>query len=429
MAPDPGLDAAYATGRGYRGTGVRFSDCEYGWNAAHEDLNAIDLHLEPGQTIDPGVFAYGWDEHGTAAAGVSNGTDNGYGITGFAGGATVWTYPEWTVEEGFRRVTCIAHAIADSAAGDVVLLEMQDVGAGGGYGPAELDPSVFAVVKAGTDAGVVVVAAAGNGDQDLDSAAYAAYRALGDSGAILIGAGSATTSHDKLSFSTYGSRVNVQAWGESVFTLGYGYYAAYGGDKNQRYTASFNGTSSASSLAGPAAAVLQEAAAATLGAPLAPLALRGLLIDTGIPQGAGGHIGPCIDLRAAIERIDVMASATVRNGTGTNPAFYSSTSLPVLATTWTAEVDGSGHPGAGATAIVGYSAPLAPTPSAFGEILVDVAAPFLFASWAPSGGGIASHANLVPGDPAFVAFRAYTQAVVFGAAPELGNAIDLRLGY
>ena len=39
------------------------------------------------------------------------------------------------------------------------------------------------------------------------------------------------------------------------FTLGYGGFAQYGGDKNQRYTSSFNGTSSASGLVAPAVAV------------------------------------------------------------------------------------------------------------------------------------------------------------------------------
>jgi len=203
------------------------------------------------------------------------------------------------VEEGPRRVTAIANAIADSSAGDVVLLEMQDLGVSG-YGPAELDASVFAVVKAGTDAGVVVVGAAGNGDQDLDAAGYAGYQAMGDSGAIIVGAGSSNANHDKLSFSTHGSRVDVQGWGGSVFTLGYGGFAQYGGDKNQRYTSTFSGTSSASPFVAAACCILQEWAVQVLGQPLEPTVLRQLLVDTGVPQGSGGHIGPFPDLEEAI---------------------------------------------------------------------------------------------------------------------------------
>ena len=302
--PDPGLNVP----PGAMGTGIRLSDCEYGWVYGHEDLVDLDLHPEPGQTIHPEVVTNGWDEHGTAALGSSAAAVNAYGATGIAPGATFYTYTEWSVEEGFRRVTAITNAIANSAPGDVVLLEMQASGAGGGFGPAELSLSVWTVVKAGIDAGVVVVGAAGNGDQDLDSAPYQAYRDRGDSGAILVGAGSATVAHNKLGFSTHGARVNVQAWGTSVFTLGYGGFAQYGGDKNQRYTSSFGGTSSASGLAAGAATLVQSAALDQLGAPLTPLALRQLLIDTGIPQGSGEHIGPAIDVGAAIA---ALATGTV----------------------------------------------------------------------------------------------------------------------
>lgn len=295
-----GMNVDYAHSVGARGLGVRIADCEYGWNPDHEDLNDISIGLEPGQTIHPTVYSNGWDSHGTAVVGETSAVDNGYGVTGIAPDAHVGTYTEWSVEQGLRRVTAITNAIADSAVGDVVLLEMQTGGAGGGLGPAELNGAVFTVVKAGTDAGVVVVGAAGNGAQDLDAPAYAGYLAQGDSGAIIVGAGSANSNHSMLSFSTFGSRVNVQGWGTSVFTLGYGGFAQYGGDKNQRYTSSFNGTSSASPFVAAACAILQSEAKALFGVPLASQQLRQLLIDTGTPQGGGGHVGPLPDLEAAL---------------------------------------------------------------------------------------------------------------------------------
>ncbi len=293
----PGLDAAYLQSVGATGGGVRLSDCEYGWNSSHEDLVDIDTHPETGQTIPGFVFSLGWDEHGTAVLGETSAVVNSYGCTGLVPDATVYTYPEWSVEEGARRVTCITHAIAGSSLGDVVLLEMQD-----GLGaPAEVDPAVWTVVKTGTDAGVVVVGAAGNGNQNLDSAAYSGYAALGDSGAIIVGAGSADSTHSKLSFSTYGTRVNVQGWGTGVFSLGYGSFAAYGGDKNQYYLADFSGTSSASPFVASACVAIQDWAKTSLGGPLTSVALRSLLGSTGIPQGGtGGHIGPFPDLEAAI---------------------------------------------------------------------------------------------------------------------------------
>ncbi len=298
---DPGANSDFAWQLGIKGLDVRLSDCEYGWNPDHEDFNERDLHLEPGQTIHPSVFANNWDEHGTAVLGESSATEDGYGCSGMAPLAEVYTYPEWTVEESYRRVTCITNAIANSSAGDVVLLEMQTTGAGGGYGPAELDLGVWTVTQTGTDAGVVVVGAAGNGDQNLDSAAYVPYMNRGDSGAIIIGAGTANVSHNKLYFSTYGSRVNVHAWGESVFSTGYGDQPYGGGDPNQYYTDGFNGTSSASPIVASACCLIQSFYLQMHGTPLPPTALRQLLMDTGYPQGSGGHIGPAVNIRGALE--------------------------------------------------------------------------------------------------------------------------------
>lgn len=298
--PDPGLNmqAAWSLGNA-RGAGITLADCEYGFVTGHEDL--CNIISEPGQTVHPSVELYGWDEHGTAVFGEIVGMDNGYGVTGLAPEADALFFPEWTVEQSFRRTTAITNAIAAVDAGDVVLLEMQAGGPDGRYCPAEIDPSIWTVVKNGTDAGVIVVGAAGNGAADLDSSAYASYRSRGDSGAIIVGAGSASTQHNRLSFSTFGSRVNVHGWGESVFTLGYGDFAQHGGDKNQRYTSRFSGTSSASPFVAGSCLALQSLAVEHLGRRLLPLEMRDLLIRTGVPQGSGGHIGPFPDVFAAAQ--------------------------------------------------------------------------------------------------------------------------------
>jgi PKD domain/Subtilase family/FlgD Ig-like domain len=301
--PDPGMGIEYAWGLGGRGANVRLSDCEYGWNADHEDLNDIDLHLESGQVIAQQVFNLGWDQHGTAVLGELSAPENGYGCNGMVPEAEVHTYPEWT-QDGFRRVTAITNALASSSPGDVVLLEMQAFGmkGEGSFVPAEFDPGVWLAVKTGTSAGVIVVGAAGNGDQDLDHPLYQEYMNRGDSGAIIVGAGSPDINHDRMFFSTYGSRVNVQGWGASVFTTGYGWYAEYGGDRNQRYTAQFGGTSSASPFAAAAGVALQSIARIR-GANLSPIGMRDLLIDTGIPQGEGGHIGPFVSMPGAVDAL------------------------------------------------------------------------------------------------------------------------------
>jgi subtilisin family serine protease len=291
-----GMDAAWAHPGG-RGEGVRVADCEYGYRDNHEDL--CDITPEPGMAVHPNVISYGWHEHGTAVLGQMVGGDNGYGVTGLVPDAEASFFFEWSTT-GRRRVEAITAAIASVDAGDVVLLEMQIFGPGGNYGPAELDPMVWTVTRLGVDRGVCVVAAAGNGNQNLDSSPYVEYMDRGDSGAIIVGAGTAG-GRNKLGFSTYGGRVNVQGWGEQVFTSGYGDFIRVGGDADQGYTAFFSGTSSASPIVASAVVSLQGIHRAVRGTPMDPAELRELLMDTGKPQGSGGHIGPLPDMAAAVD--------------------------------------------------------------------------------------------------------------------------------
>ncbi|GAB4556052.1 MAG: hypothetical protein Tsb0013_18850 [Phycisphaerales bacterium] len=287
-----------------RGAGVKIADVEYGANGDHEDLCGIVF--EPGQTIPSWVYDNGWDSHGTAVMGILLATDNAYGVTGLAPDADGYFHPEWSNQQGSRRASAITSAAGAVGPGGIIVLEMQTIVYGNDYGPAELTSSVWSAVKNAVDAGRVVIAAAGNGDQNLDGAAYAPYMARGDSGAIIVGAGEPGGSPDKLYYSTYGSRVNVQGWGWQVASTGYGGLATFGGDKNQRYTATFSGTSSATPCVAGVAAIVQGYAQATYGESLTSQQMRQLLIDSGIPQGSGGNIGPRPDAVAALAMVDEM---------------------------------------------------------------------------------------------------------------------------
>ena len=299
---DSSLGADAALARGATGGGIKLMDCEYGWDLEHEDLAEIGAVLEPGQTVPPFVFENDWDDHGTGVIGMTSAVHNGYGVSGVVPDAELYLFPENSVEEGGRRSTAIGRAIGAASPGDVILLEMQTGGPGGGLGPAELDPTVWDLVNVASYLGVTVVAAAGNGSQDLDSKEYEEYRSRGDSGAIIVGAG-ASGGRTTMGFSTYGSRVNVHGWGQNVVTTGYGDLAEFGGDEHQSYTASFSGTSSASPMVASAAVSIQSATAAATGRVLAPRQLRQLLIDTGTPQEGGGHIGPMPNLAAAMDAL------------------------------------------------------------------------------------------------------------------------------
>jgi len=214
-------------------------------------------------------------------------------------------------------------AVNDGEAGDVILLEQQTAVCnlpGGLLGPIEWISSVFQAIQTAVANGFVVVEAAGNGNVNLDQTACGTTfdRTVRDSGAIIVGAGGPPSSgadRQRLSFSTYGSRLDVQGWGSSVMTTGYG--NSYRDPDNPAnasrwYTASFSGTSSASPMVAGAAANLQGIALAQFGTLLDSSQMRTLLVTTGSAQlgNTSEHIGPRPDLfRAISELLGVVAVA------------------------------------------------------------------------------------------------------------------------
>ncbi|MDF1859506.1 MAG: S8 family serine peptidase [Verrucomicrobiales bacterium] len=203
-AASGGGNVAYAFSRGIKGQGIRLSDCEYGFNASHEDLVDSDITDSSRGPFHPTVVTKGWDKHGTAALGISGATENGYGVTGIAPLAEIHFYSEWT-ENGARRRESVTDAIADSGFGDVVLLEMQTGDGEGNYVPAEYNSTIWNLVKAGSDAGVIVVAAAGNGGRNLDDAYFDTYHARGDSGSAQASIRSAASGLRRTFYETAGA--------------------------------------------------------------------------------------------------------------------------------------------------------------------------------------------------------------------------------
>ncbi len=289
---------------GGKGEGVKMIDIEWGWLWTHEDLK------EPWYTsgaTDP-------SDHGTAVAGEYGGQHNGYGINGIA--------PE--MEIGGIYVSDLAAVIAECngvlAPGDIYLIEMQ-VSGPEDWMPMEWHADVFAAIQTSTALGIICVEAGGNGSIDLDDPLYNNWfdRRVHDSGAIMVGAGT-PQGLDGEWFTNHGTRLSLQGWGSSVVTTCCG--DLQGGDPEVRYTAGFNGTSSASPIVTGAVASLQGQARALFGTPMTPALVEEILSVTGSPYNGTKMIGERPNLAAARERLlqgygDVVV--TVRDGSSLEP--------------------------------------------------------------------------------------------------------------
>lgn len=318
---DPGVNMQYAWDIGVDGSGIFVRNIEYGFNKAHEELNDVNAFYAPGRTVHPLAYDYlgvNYTEHGTSVIGTIYANNGDYGVTGMVSGAEeVIVHPEWTEEYisddniyGWDRIATVSEAIANTTPGNVIIYEMQSYN----YGPAELDPVVWDLTKAATDAGIIIVAAAGNGALNLDAPAYNEYMSRGDSGAIIVGAGTPDPNHDALPFSTYGARVDLQGWGSDVFTSGAnGAIEIIADDVNQSYT-NFNGTSSATAIVASCVIAIQSFYFNNTGAYLSSEELKNILRDTGIPQGiltsSGQPIGPLPNMEAALNYLDPIVNCS-----------------------------------------------------------------------------------------------------------------------
>ena len=304
---DPGVNAEYAWSQGADGSNVSVHVLEYAILTEHEEFVGRNLGIEEGMTISDQSNYYA---HGTATAGVIYSHNGNYGTTGIAYNAASYTlYPEWQQGIEWDRILALSNAVNAAREGDVLVYEMQWADEDGDYVPAEYDPLVWDLTKAATDNGLIVVAAAGNGEQNLDLSEHDDYTNLGDSGAIIVGASMPDVSHQSLSFSTHGSRVNINAWGTDVTTTGYS-QILIGNDLNQSYTNFYGGTSSATAVSGGCVTAIQSFYYnLTGGQYLTSVEMRDLLEETGIQGPTNDRlIGKFINMKAAIERLVVLSA-------------------------------------------------------------------------------------------------------------------------
>lgn len=312
-----GVDADYAwTQPAGAGGNVWIADIESNWNLNHADIIATLLGEPSTLTAQANI------DHGTAVLGILAALNNGVGTTGIAYNSALFVVARQTAA-GFNPAGAITTATAALRPGDIIVLEMQTDGPAAGSAdlvPIEWTKGVYDAIVVAVASGIIVVEAAGNGSQDLDAAIFntghAPFLAANDSGAIIVGAasvpGGSDTDRSRLGFSSYGSTVDLQGWGENVVTAGYGdLYSADG--TNSSYTSIFNGTSSATpTVAGACAALQAHHKSTNFGAVLTPLEMREILRASGSPQTAGinpvtQNIGPRPSLRAALSLVSGQA--------------------------------------------------------------------------------------------------------------------------
>ena len=334
-----GLNAEAAWTAGITGQNVRVLDMEYSWNYDHEDLSltsalqACDLTA----TDDECLKAIA---HGTCVAGIIGSLHNGHGTDGFSPDADL----------GLRFILHVDHvdsAILQMLDGDesdgemypgtIMLIEIQTAGllnpsscSADPYGcvPTSIIPLNHDAIEYAIASDITVIEGGGNGSVDLGNPANygTVYTNIStnDSGSIIVGA-SLGASKEIASFSNWGSRVDVFAWGAGVATTSFpsslplDWYGTTSpippnDETNIHYTDNFGGTSAATAMIAGAASLVQSYAKQELvnveTRYIMPLKMREILADSGVPQsGSGGNIGMQPRVDEAMGLVDTLVAS------------------------------------------------------------------------------------------------------------------------
>ena len=292
------------------GAGIKICDIEYAFDSMHVDLPHVTILGPP--ILEDSLM----ESHGTAVLGEIASLNNGFGTTGISYESELY-FSEVFYNDEHRVGDALITSLQALEEGDIVLIEQHLLIAfeneGSSFVPVEWYEPYYDAIQLVSGNGIIVVEPAGNGYKNLDDP----YLNTGNNGhhpflqgnrseAIMVGAGGIGISdipRSRLNFSNYGSRVDLQGIGEGVVTTGGGSLYSLEG-KNQYYTNSFGGTSSASPIVVGAIALLQSLHKQHTGESLSANAIRDLLVNTGKPQTAGNFpvtekIGPLPNVFAA----------------------------------------------------------------------------------------------------------------------------------
>ena len=288
-----GIATAWAQTNG-TGEGISICHVEGGWYVDHEDFDLV--YLGGGN-----MSTTSWKNHGTACVSILAAVRNAYGVTGLAygtdeiscsgiddGSASAWIRASNHLEEGDIIAASWGYGgdLPDGYSCSCNPLQA-------GSQPAESNQSDFDAIQTVSANGRIVVNSAANGCVPMDHDFYDDIYDLSnrDSGALIIGA--SETDRDPACFTNYGSRIDAFAWGESIYSAGYGDLFDGGDDTRQYYTSDFGGTSGACPIVAGSIATLQAIYKnRNSGNTMDAWQLRNLLRTTGTPQASASSTKP-----------------------------------------------------------------------------------------------------------------------------------------
>ncbi|MDA9557282.1 hypothetical protein N9R79_07265 [Vibrio sp.] len=286
----PGINAKYAwTIPGGTGQGVKVVTLEQGaYHFEHDDLPspAFIAYNNPEMAHD-----HLFRTHDTSSAGLISAFRDDKGVTGIAYNAQL----AWAQFNDGAMLSKLANQLPK---GSVIQLGVQSGGSVEFGAPPELMPAVYdAITYLVQEKGIHVIQAAGNSEHNLDDPKFNGQfdRAVRDSGAIY--AGASLLDGSVAGFSSYGSRIDLNALGANVVTT------ASGEDEESIYTENYGGTSSANPiLAGSVAAI--QGILNHYNLTYTPVEVRDVLVQTGDKHYQGDReLGVKPNLQSAIDFI------------------------------------------------------------------------------------------------------------------------------
>lgn len=273
-----GVQAAW---RMATGQGVTIADCDAGFYHDEPDLFAnmlLQYRYDLSDKEEPLVVNDGpYATHGTSVTAIMAGVLNGKGTNGIAYNSKIVPLQNYNYDDSDdldkeeATAACILKAVSTPDV-DIIVLENQTAN-----GSSETFAGTRDAVRVALKAGIIVVGAGGNYSAEL------LEEKKDDTGSIIVGA--LLETGEKASWSNFGDRVTVGAYGENLYTLE-GPNGAFG---------YFGGTSGATPQVAATVALMKE-----VNPLLTPDQARKILTDTREITEANKLAGGKLDVPAAV---------------------------------------------------------------------------------------------------------------------------------